>query len=416
MKHYTIYGVGVLLIVCIAGLYLYTNSSTPTENDADRNTLPSVESSSEVIFPVQTVIAHKGNLVKSLHTNGTLRAKREVVIVARVGGEITRVTARNGAYVHSGKELVKLDDREYRLAYEKASNALLGAQIDYKTYTASGEIQQRPDSLESRKDVAAMKSKLSELEKNFAASNIKFEEYLRLKRDYETDLAYATVHPGDVMASKSGLSQARETYERAKLDFEGTIIKAPFDGFVADCELAEGMRIQAGKELFTMIDVSSLLVDVEVLETEIANVQVGRKAEISVNAFPNEKFAGTVATINPIVDAKSKTVKVTIVLKDGRSDRWQGLKLRPGMYATVQLETEILTNRLLVPKEALLTRDQRNLLFVVDGGLAKWHYVEIGEENQQFVEIKEGIKAGDAVIVKGHYTLAHDARVRIENP
>jgi multidrug efflux pump subunit AcrA (membrane-fusion protein) len=84
------------------------------------------------------------------------------------------------------------------------------------------------------------------------------------------------------------------------------------------------------------------------------------------------------------------------------------------MFATVKLETDILKNRLLVPKEALLMRDQRALVFVAQEGLAKWHYVDVGEGNEEFIEIGSGIVAGDTVIVDGHYTLAHDVRVRIE--
>jgi hypothetical protein len=82
------------------------------------------------------------------------------------------------------------------------------------------------------------------------------------------------------------------------------------------------------------------------------------------------------------------------------------------MFSTVKLETDILTNRLLVPKEALLVRDQRTLVFVAKSGLAKWQYVDGGEENEQYLEIKSGIAVGDTVIVAGHYTLAHDARIR----
>lgn len=402
-----------LLTVVLSGAAVITVLvfySFPIDKPAS-NSFSSSEFSSEVVFPVQTTIAHKGNLIKSLQTNGTLCAKREVEIIARVGGEITRVVAHNGVYVHSGEELVKLDDREYRLAYEKASNALLGAQIDYKTFSANVAVAGF-DTIANQKKVLDIRRKLSEVEDNFKKGSIGMQEYLRLKRDLETDLAYATLHREDVMAGKSGLSQARESFERAKLDFEATTIKAPFDGFVANCDLAEGMRIQANKKLFTLIDVSSFFVDVEVLETEIANIQIGRRAEVAVNAFPSKKFIGTVVAINPMVDPKSKTVKVTVELKDGRPNRWMGLKLRPGMFATVKLETEILPNRLLVPKEALLTRDQRNLVFTVEGGVAKWHYVEVGEENEQYVEIKSGIDVGDTVIVQGHYTLAHDARVK----
>jgi multidrug efflux pump subunit AcrA (membrane-fusion protein) len=81
------------------------------------------------------------------------------------------------------------------------------------------------------------------------------------------------------------------------------------------------------------------------------------------------------------------------------------------MFATVLLESEILPSCLLVPKDALLVRDQRTLVFIAQRGLAKWQYVEVGEENERFIEIRSGILVGDTVIVGGHYTLSHDAKV-----
>jgi multidrug efflux pump subunit AcrA (membrane-fusion protein) len=86
----------------------------------------------------------------------------------------------------------------------------------------------------------------------------------------------------------------------------------------------------------------------------------------------------------------------------------------PGMYATVSIQTETFANRLLVPKAALLVRDQRPLVFVAQQGLAKWHYVDVENENDQFIAIRSGIEPGDTVIVDGHYTLAHDARIKLQ--
>jgi len=174
------------------------------------------------------------------------------------------------------------------------------------------------------------------------------------------------------------------------------------------------MQVTAGKVLLKLVDVSRLLVDVEVLENEIGNVSMGSKAGVTVSAYPQETFDGRVVAINPVVDPKSKTVKVTVELQErsGSGGRAGG-QLRPGMYATAKVQTLILRNRLLVPREALLVRDQRTLVFVARDGLAKWHYVEVGEWNEELIEIKSGIAAGDTVIVSGHYTLAHDAKIRV---
>ena len=115
-------------------------------------------------------------------------------------------------------------------------------------------------------------------------------------------------------------------------------------------------------------------------------------------------------TINPIVDPQSKTCRVTVEL-----DNPQG-KLKEGMFTFVELEAQIFKHRFIVPKEAILIRDQRKLVFILRNGLAKWCYVTTGLEDDQFVEILDstlGLEEGELVLTKGHYTLTHDAPVKV---
>lgn len=400
-------------------------STEPSNRGAEQAGPPSVErasASADVVFPVEVAIARRGNLIKSLRTSGIVRAKRNVEILSRVSGEIVSLSVRNGSYVKAGDLLLTLDDREYRLAFERASNGLLAAQIEYKTQISYPYFGQR-DSVEVGEQLRTAERALRDAEKLYQNRMLSYDEYLRRRRDYETELAYYKAKREDVIANKSGLSQAREAYERAKMNLEWTEVRAPFSGYIADLDLSIGTQVQLGKAVCKLVDVSTLSVDAEILESEAGRVSVGSRAEVSVNALPDETFAGKIISINPIVDPKTKTVRVTIELKDGRASRnrqstisnFQFTILRPGMFANVRVESEILKDRLLVPIDALLVRDQRNLVFVADNGLAKWHYVEVGERNEQFLEIKSGITKGDSVLVSGHYTLAHDAKIKLES-
>jgi multidrug efflux pump subunit AcrA (membrane-fusion protein) len=91
------------------------------------------------------------------------------------------------------------------------------------------------------------------------------------------------------------------------------------------------------------------------------------------------------------------------------------------MHAEVEIAADVYKDRLLVPQDAVLVRGGRKLVFVVENGLAKWRYVEIGLENERFAEILPstepgwGVQAGEQVIVEGHFTLAHDAKVVVKN-
>ncbi|MDL1892690.1 efflux RND transporter periplasmic adaptor subunit [Sphingobacteriales bacterium CHB3] len=107
------------------------------------------------------------------------------------------------------------------------------------------------------------------------------------------------------------------------------------------------------------------------------------------------------------------TQRRTLILLASGTNLPASNSLMPGMYATVRIQTEIIADRLLVPKAALLVRDQRTLVFTAQQGLAKWHYVDVEDENERFIAIRSGITPGDTVIVDGHYTLAHDAGIRV---
>ncbi len=164
----------------------------------------------------------------------------------------------------------------------------------------------------------------------------------------------------------------------------------------------------------TLIDLRSLYVDADILENEIGLVQSGSNAKVSFTAFPGESFAGSIVSINPLIDIEKKTRRVTVLI-DNPANR-----LIAGMFATVVLDAEILEDRLLVPKEAIVLRDDRPVVFIAreneNGELrAVWSYVETGKQNEEFVEIissKFDLKPGESVVIDNHYTMIHDAKIR----
>ena len=374
-----------------------------------------IDRSAEIVFPVRTAIARKQILVKRLSASGTLRARREVEIRSRVAGCLTGVSAYNGKYVNRGEPLATIDDRAYRVAFDRARANLLNAQIEFRTLSATPFLV-ASDSLETQRRRETEMLRIDTLRQMYNSGHLDDEAYARLYREREAALAYLTANRGDVIAGRSGLAQSREAFETANLNLEGTRVAAPFPGHVADCLLVPGMHVGEGQLLLKLLDLSALLVDVDILESEVGRIVVGQKARIQVVGFPGRQFYGSVLHLNPLVDAKSRTMRATIVLESRRRERPPPLVfLRPGMFATVFVETDVLHDRLVVPRVAVLERDERSLVFTLEGSLAKWHYVETGERNEELVEILDGLGAGDTVMIDGHHTLAHDARVSITN-
>jgi RND family efflux transporter MFP subunit len=197
------------------------------------------------------------------------------------------------------------------------------------------------------------------------------------------------------------------------LTLEKTKIRAPFSGIITNIQISPGENVSAGAELFTLVNINRIQVHAKVLESEIGKMKVGREVDLKFSAYPDQVFMGRVQAISPIVDAADKTCNVIIDMIN------VGEAIKPGMHAEVEIAAEIYPDRLLVPQDAILTRSGRKLVFVVEDERAKWKYIEVGLENEFFAEVLPtddpggGIEPGDQVLIDGHFTIAHDARVSI---
>jgi membrane fusion protein (multidrug efflux system) len=368
-------GIFVILIAVLgAGMYLRIRGHSSNEAAAESpgGDAPDVSASSafatDVAIPVSGAPVIRDTLVLRVTASGEAAAWRQAVLTAQVRGRVVRLPVRENQNVRSGALLLALDSTEYGLNVEDAAAQLRKVQAEYQALTLfdSRAIQ----------DSAVR----AERERNARA--------------------------------KSGLDAAEVALRRARFELQQTRVRAPFPGRVASVNVVVGQMANVGTDLLTVVDLDSIKVEVQVLEGEVGYLKPGRRAQVRFSAFPDTVFEGRVATVNPMVDEQTRTAKVTVTVPnpDGR--------VLPGMYARVSLDAQRLPNRILVPRSAILERDRRTMLFVYEDGYAKWRYVTTGLENENYVEIvpnseTEMVKPGEIVLTDGHYTLIHDAHVRL---
>lgn len=387
-----------LISILIISLILRPNEEHKQKEDP---TTVNYEKLDDIVFDVRVKEVFKGDLVKSISANGLVKAYRELDVVSNITNYIDRIFISEGQLVNRGDLLIKFDDNEQKIALSEAEVTLLNAKIEYGFLT-----KEEARSVDI-KAADSIKSELLKLENFFNENKITEEEYLKLKEKLDLALIFTGAKRDEILLNKSGLTNAINSMNRAKLNLSYTEIKAPFSGVIADLNLVPRQRISSGERLFKLLDISKLQIDVGILENEINQVNIGNKAIIKLNAIPGKVYPGKVININPRIDPETKTCRVTVEITNNDN------KIKPGMFATLQIETETLKNRVLIPNDALLVRDKRNLVFLVDDNLAKWQYVMIGEHNEQYTEILEGVSPGDFVIIEGHYNLAHDSKIRI---
>lgn len=177
-------------------------------------------------------------------------------------------------------------------------------------------------------------------------------------------------------------------------------IKATIDGVIIDRKATTGELVDKAKEIYTISDPTQLWAIAEVKERDIAAVKVGQDAAFAALAYPEENFHGKVVLIGNQVEAGSRTIEVRIAVDnaDGR--------LKPGMFADVEITTTILDNVLLIPDSALQTDGEEQIVFVaLDGNKFEKRMVKLGLEQAGRVQILSGVKAGENIVTEGSFIL-----------
>lgn len=370
-----------VLLAALAGIYWRLKAAQQREDEAQRMAGPaatppaSVQAfSTDVAVPVVGAPVVRDTLVMSVSAAGQAEAARAATLSAEVGGAIVHLPVREGQPVRRDQVLARIDPAEYELAVRQAETSLAKARAKFTELTLF---------------------------------------------DHETTDPALRAEREQMARVQSGLVDAEVALEKARLDLARATLRAPFDGRVANLAVVPGQRVSPGDSICAVVDLSEIRVQVQALEGEAVHLVPGREARVTFSALPDTMFLGRITTINPVVDPRTRTVRVTVTLRNPDE------RIRPGMYAQVKIAARLYPDRVIVPREAVLERDRRRLVFLFepekpgsDVGLAKWTYVTTGLENDEYTEIAPNpettaLEPGRMVLVEGHSTLIHDAKVRL---
>jgi len=325
--------------------------------------------------PVWGARVLRDTLTLEITAAGEARASRRVSLHARGTAVVLELWVGENAQVAKGDLLIQLDTTEAALALAQAELSRLRAQADFEERRLASELLLDPD--------PAMR-----------------EERVR------------------VLRGVSGLAQAELGVEAASRALEQTRVRAPFSGRVTQVRVQPGNLVGAGAELLTVLQLHPLQVEVDVPEVELQGLQVGRPARLRFAALPGEDATGRIESLSPEVDPSTRSLRVRVAMDN------PGERALPGMYARVRLEAQRFPDRILVPREAVVERDRRAVVFVASAldaeglGVAEWRYVLPGARNETHVELLpldgfEGVREGEIVLVEGHLTLAHLAPISL---
>ncbi|MDD2890998.1 MAG: efflux RND transporter periplasmic adaptor subunit [bacterium] len=191
------------------------------------------------------------------------------------------------------------------------------------------------------------------------------------------------------------------------MDFKPAVINAPISGIVGNLNLDPGSMVAPGIPVAMVANINAVKVEINIPENDISYIKTGNKANIKVSSYPNDIFNGQLTKISPVLNPMSRTSQASISIIN------PGNKLRPGMFANVDVIIEEHTNVIVVPQKALIDNGGRKIVFVLNGEMAEMREVSIGLENNDFVEILTGINSGEQIITLGNYGLTNGAKVKI---
>ena len=356
----------------------------------------------ETPIKVSASPAIRGVLIQQVSAQGRVHTYNKTDLVNEVSGVLKALHVRDGMLVKKGDLIAEIDDREYRFDVQEAESAYLSAKADYVTFDIG-------DTNSTGNKKAGISEKYKALKDQLEDGAITQDEYDRRHFELELEELRSGSRQNDVLIARM-VQSSKIRLDKARLMLEKTKIHAPFDGMIFDLEVSQGAFMGTGTKLAQLISMRDLVVKAKVLESEMGNVRKDRPARVRLTALPDmETIVGTIESVSPYINEEDKTVDTIVRIKNP-DDR-----IRPGMFAEVLIDSRMYDDRLMVPKTAILPRDNRKVVFKVgDDSRAKWIYVETGVENSQYVEITSGeLNAGEMVLTDNHFTMGHDTLVKI---
>jgi RND family efflux transporter MFP subunit len=341
-----------------------------------------------------------------LQATGYVTAEREATVSSQIAGQVSQVYFEEGEHVHRGQVLARLDDSAQRASLDQARAQLAATQAQLNQY----QVQLAQDRRDFARDAALIG------------------QHLVSEEDYETARTQAATQAAQVKTQQRQVELAQAGLKAAQVQEDYTVVEAPFTGVVIDkaAQIGEMISPIFGGGTFeaagiaTVVDMSSLEVDVDVNEAYIHRVTPGQAATAVLDAYPDWNIPAHVIAIVPTADKSKATVKVRVAFE----------KLEPRILPDMGVRVSFLqessglsgpdaasslpAGTVWVPASAVVQRDGRAVVFVVQGGRAREQSVTPGE-SQGDLRAVQGIASGSAVVQSPPARLSDGSRITVKS-
>jgi len=345
-------------------------------------------------------------MARFIRATGTLMAEEQADVAAETAGRVVSAPIERGTLVRAGAELVRLSSTETDAQLKEAeANA---AQIEARLGLTLGgpfDVNAVPEVQNAKASSELAQSELNRIKSLLDQRVVSQSEYDQRRTQMEAARQQYEAAKNGAAQQYQSLQAARARVSLARKAFTDTVVRAPFNGVVAERLVSTGDYVTKGTKVAIVVRVNPLRVQLTVPEQSVSSVAVGQPVSFAVDAYAGRQFEGRVKYVAPALqaDQRALTIEAMVPNPDG--------VLKPGLFATARIEQAARTPGVLVPAAAVLTSAGTSRVYVVNGDHVDERIVTIGETVGDLVEVTKGLKAGERVATKNVAQLADGIKV-----
>jgi RND family efflux transporter MFP subunit len=332
---------------------------------------------------VELITPTRGAIAEQLIVVGNLVGDATVAVVPKTAGRLDAVFVRLGDRVARGARIGKIEDREF---LEQVKQAEASFEVGNAT------VRQR-------------EADLKFAQTNLDRSRSLFERQLLPRQSLDDADARHQAAVAQLDLARAQVMQNRARLEELRVILANTLIVSPVNGFVARRAADPGAYVSPNAPVVDVVDIDRVRLIANVVEKDLRRVREGQHANVIVDAYPGESFKGRIARVAPVLDPTTRTAQIEVEIPN------PGYRLKPGMYAHIDVTTENRPNALVVPRNAVVDLDGKRGVFVAQDQVVAFRVIEVGIENAERVEIVSGATEQDRVVTTGAGALRDGDRI-----
>ncbi|HZP47557.1 MAG TPA: efflux RND transporter periplasmic adaptor subunit [Vicinamibacterales bacterium] len=355
---------------------------------------------------VSPVVAVEQPVARFIRATGSLMAEEQAEVAAEVAGRVVAAPIERGTPVAEGAELVRISPTEADASLQEAqANA---AQLEARLGISGGtkfDVNRVPEVQTAKASYDLATSEFNRIESLLSQKVVSQSEYDQRKTQMEATRQQYEAARNAASQQFEALQAARARVALARKAFNDTTVRAPFAGAVAQRLVSTGDYVTKGMKVAVVVRTNPLRVQLTVPEQFVSAVAAGSTVNFVVDAYPNREFKGTVRYVSPALQADQRALTVEALVPNPKGE------LKPGFFATAQVEQPTRQPGILVPAAAVQTTSGTSRVYVVAGDHAEERIVTTGQTVGDLVEITKGVKAGERIATKNVAQLADGTKV-----